>query len=69
MSVKLVHVDPTCVYMALTSVTVHLDPLETTVISTLMNVPASYVSMEAYVWKEGTITTVVAQIVDLGDTV
>lgn len=38
----------------LTSVTVHLDSLETTVSSTLMNVPVSRVSMEVYAWMEET---------------
>ena len=49
--------------VGLTSVTVHLDSLETTVNSTLMNVPVSHVSMEVYVLRETT-TTVTTQRVD-----
>ena len=51
---KLMNVDPSCVYMmpcvrmilVLTSVTVFQDSLETTVNSTLMDVPVSHVPME-----------------------
>ena len=68
----MMNVDPSHVYMmpcvrmllGLTSVTVHLDSLETTVNSTLMNVPVSHVSMEVYVWMEKTTTTVAAKIED-----
>ena len=52
---------------ALTHGTVCLDSLETTANSTLMSGPVSYVSMEVYMWMEEPITTVTAQIVDLGD--
>lgn len=60
MSWKLTNVDPNPVYMVLrvrmlsglTSVTVHLDSLEITVNSTLMNVPVSHVSMEVCAWIE-----------------
>lgn len=56
------NVDPSPVYMVphvrmlsgLTSVTVHLDSLEITVNSTLMNVPVSRVSMEVCAWMEET---------------
>ena len=41
----------------LTSVTMHLDSLETTVNSTLMNVPVIHVSMEVYGWTEKMTTT------------
>ena len=44
--------------LELTSVILHLDSLETTVNSTLMNVPVSHVSMEVYVWREERSTTV-----------
>lgn len=44
--------------LGLTSVTVHLDSLETTVNSTLMSVPVSPVSVEVYVWMEETTTSV-----------
>lgn len=37
-----------------TPVTVHLDSLESTVNSALMNVKVSRVSMEVYVWMEET---------------
>ena len=47
--------------LGLTSVTLHLDSLETTVNSTMMNVPVSHVSTEVYVWTEETSTTVTAQ--------
>ena len=60
------NVDPSYVYMVprvrillgLTSLTVHLDSLETTVNSTLMNVPVSLDSVEVYVWMEETTPTV-----------
>jgi hypothetical protein len=55
-----------CVRMllGLTSVTLHLDSLETTVNSILMNVPVSHVSMEIYVGKEGRITVVSTLLVN-----
>ena len=55
-----------CVRMllGLTSVTLHLDSLETTVNSILMNVPVSHVSMEVYVCVEEITTTMTAQGVD-----
>lgn len=51
-----------------TSMTVYLDSLETTMNSTLMNVPVSYVSMEICVWMEETITTMSTQRVNSEDT-
>ena len=58
-----------CISMlgGLTSVTMHLDALETTVNSILMNVPVSHVSIEVYVWMEETTPTVPAWIVDPRD--
>ena len=50
--------------MRFNSVTVYQDSLETTLNSTLMNVPVSPVSMEVYVWMEKTTTTVAAKIED-----
>lgn len=50
--------------LGLTSVTIHLHSLETTVTSTLMNEPVSYVSMEIYVWMEETTPTVTAWVVN-----
>lgn len=60
------NVDPCHVYvvlcfkmlLGLTSVTVHLESLETTVNSTLMNVPVRHISMEVFVWREERSTTV-----------
>jgi hypothetical protein len=49
--------------LGLTSVATNLASLETTVNSTLMNVPVSHVSMEVYVLRETT-TTVTTQRVD-----
>lgn len=67
------NIDPTHVYLVpcvkmflgLTFVTVHLDSLETTVNSTLMNVTVNHVSMEVYMWIEETTTTVTAWVMDL----
>lgn len=47
-----------------TSVTVHLDPLEITVNSTLVNGSVSHISMEVYMWIEERTTTMTAQVVD-----
>ena len=51
------------ILLGLTSLTVHLDSLETTVNSTLMNVPVSLDSVEVYVWMEETTPTVTVQVV------
>ena len=66
------NVDPSHVYMVpcvrillgLTSLTVRLDSLETTVNSTLMNVPVIHDSVEVFVWMKETIPSVTAQAVD-----
>ena len=50
--------------LGITSLTMHLDSLETTVTSTLMNVSVSYVSMEVFLWMEETTPTVTAWVVD-----
>lgn len=50
--------------LGITSLTMHLDSLETTVTSTLMNVSVSYVSMEVFLWMEETTPTVTKQILD-----
>ena len=50
--------------MRFTPVTVHLDSLETTVNSALINVSIRHVSMEVYVWMEVTTTSVTAWVVD-----
>ena len=63
---KLMNVDLSCVYVVphirmhvgLISVTKNLDSLETTVNSTLMNVPVRHISMEVFVWREERSTTV-----------
>ena len=48
----------------LTSVTMHLDSLETIVKSNFMNVRVSHVPMEGYVLMEERTTTMTAQVVD-----
>lgn len=64
---KLVNVDPSHIYMVacvrmlwLT----YLYSLETTMNSTLMNMPFNHVSMESYVWMEETTTSVTEGVVD-----
>lgn len=50
--------------LRLTSGSVHLDSSETTVNSTLTNVPVSHISMEVDVRMKETTTTVSARVVD-----